>query len=1279
MSTPSSQSVTDHWRSVLARFEKRGARVGKYSIQQRIGSGGMGRVYRASDTELSREVALKTLHEMSPANLLRFKREFRAVADLVHENLVQLHELFSDGELWLLSMELIDGVPFTDWVLAPLSGDRPVPPRRNPETEATRFLSVTATAVALGAATSPPPSSGSRQGIPIAPENEVRLRNALVQLLEAVAELHRGGIVHRDLKPANVLVDGAGRVVVLDFGVVGSAEAEVGSLFLGTPAYAAPEMLRGIAVPASDIYGVGCMLYECLTGLLPFEGTATQVLRAKEMEEPEPPQLIAKGIAKDLAELCQAMLERAPVRRPTAETALRLLGRESMAGRQRTAFFDRGAAGFVGRSADLAALDQGLTRARSGTPSAMFFVGPSGAGKTRLLEEFLKTTRAAQRAGEPRSTNDLIVLRGRCYEFESVPFKALDPIVDALASLVVGATRKRLQALPARDFAELRAMFPVLFSLPVDADKHDSLPPPADVEIVASAFERKRRAGAAFAALLQLLSERATVVLWIDDLQWGDRDSADLLIEALTLAHSMRLILFCTYREEGTTGAFVKELSQGLTKTKIVRVEHRTLEPLSTQETEQLLRAQSKTILADEDVRKLATEAGGNPYLVEAISRHATNASAGERFSLERAFSSTLARMPDSDRRLLETACVAGRPLAAPLLARATRVEGADAALARLRAEKLVKGFSAESGNLVEPYHDRVRQVISGLLTPEHRRRILLSIGEALLESAPRAHDMLADYFFFGGDFTQADRHARLAVGQAVRALAFDRAAELYRRILESPSTRDPAERRELTIALAEALVSAGRCAEATPHYLVAADGAHPELRRDLQRRAAEQRLVSGELEAGVAAIRPVLRELGMEYPATSRQAITRLVASVAWLELWGLRSLPGLGRQSDVERADVCWSAGKGLISSDSVRGGSFMLESLRYSLRAGDEVRTARGLAIYAMIRMYEGNASGVARGKVIFERAWEVARRLGNTYIRGVVLCTRGTAEMALGQFRVGLERMERGIELLREHGVGVTWEINTTVSSLFNARIWMGLYAEVADRLPRWQREAEQVANGFAVVQGEIYQANVDLAQGKPDVALARARDAATIWRHEAPTFQSWLALRTSLHSKLLLGDVRAARHELDGAWDQLDKSGLLRVHIMHVDAWLMRATILAAESAAGGRRNVRAMKTIAHKLGNDPKPLARACSFLVLAQAEELEGRADRARKSYRAAHDMFASMEVAAHSAAAAWALARFDGDARQHEALAAGLVARGITDPERFLNMLAPVAAPLR
>jgi predicted Ser/Thr protein kinase len=248
-----------------------GTVIGKYRIVGSLGRGATGVVYRAVDETLGREVAIKILSsEVAESDLLkRFRTEATALAKLNHHGIATIYELFSSGSDLLMVMEFVPGQ-----TLEQLS---------------------------------------DREG-PMAPARAAYL---VARLLSALEQAHRAGIVHRDMKPANVMVSHAGAVKIMDFGIArvrGVEHFTVDGCMMGTPAYMAPEHVRGEEIDErADLYAVGVIFYRLLTGRLPFNAETTVVMLQKHISEP-PTALHAHRT--DLPPWCESIVERAMAKRP---------------------------------------------------------------------------------------------------------------------------------------------------------------------------------------------------------------------------------------------------------------------------------------------------------------------------------------------------------------------------------------------------------------------------------------------------------------------------------------------------------------------------------------------------------------------------------------------------------------------------------------------------------------------------------------------------------------------------------------------------------------------------------------------------------------------------------------------------------------------------------------------------------------------------------------------------------------------------------------------------
>jgi serine/threonine protein kinase len=374
-----------------AEFESDGAR---YELGRMLGRGNAGAVYLALDRETGEQVALKKLFRIDTKSVLRLKREFRALTNIHHANLVKLYDLGRTGDSWFLTMEYIEGPDLLHY-LAPEAAAETKP-------EAER--------------------AGMRMNQPAHEVPYGRLVGAFLQLANGVHALHRAGMLHRDLKPSNVLVAN-GRVVALDFGLVRELDEEDALVthdgtISGTPAYMPPEQALGHKLSeVSDWYAFGVMLYQALAGRLPIEGrNANELLRRKLEREAPALEGIQPPIPARLNRLCMRLLQRDPKDRPSGDEVLEVLSwvepdtvnqdfpvQHSEVTLQTEARIRPVASSLFGRDRELAELQDALAQARRGEPVVVHVRGTSGAGKSSLLESFLE--HAERERGSVRHTS----------------------------------------------------------------------------------------------------------------------------------------------------------------------------------------------------------------------------------------------------------------------------------------------------------------------------------------------------------------------------------------------------------------------------------------------------------------------------------------------------------------------------------------------------------------------------------------------------------------------------------------------------------------------------------------------------------------------------------------------------------------------------------------------------------------------------------------------------------------------------------------------------------
>jgi len=712
----------------------------RFAVVRRLGSGGMGLVYEAFDRERGTRVALKVLPTRRPEALLRFKNEFRSLQDLQHPNLVRMGELFVHEDQWFFTMELVEGIDFLRyvWRKAPIY-DQP------------------------------------------------RLRSALRQLAVGLSTLHASGQVHRDIKPKNILVTPTGRLVILDFGLVHAGEAfEASDLHtVGTVAYMAPEQASSQPIDAAaDWYSVGVMLFEALTGHLPFEGAPRDILAAKRERDPPTVESFDPNAPADLASLCNQLLRLRPSDRPTGAEVLWRLGAAVPPSGGQVAPAAPPAAPFVGRTDELTRLRGAFAATSAGRAAVVIIAGESGIGKTALARRFTDLARAQR--------PDAIVLRGRCYEREAVAYKAFDGVLDALSRFLLQLAHDEAAALlPHGKTSLLARAFPVLGR--VDAV---AAAPPPEHEVL-DPQELRSQVFSALRELFSRLGERHPLVVVIDDLQWSDADSLALLGELMREPDPPALLLLATLRSDDTGARpAIRELPGTL---------QRLGDKVSTLHLERLPRADAETLArallneraappAQLDAQQLAEEARGHPLYIDELARHPVGFGLRQprALRLDEVLWSRVEHLDPASRQVLAAVAIAGGPLPQEAARRATHLppEDLDRVLTVLRVEHLTRTTGAERSDLVECYHDRVREAVVGHLAAGAEREIHRELALALAETADP--EQLAVHWHAAGERQRAANYAIRAAEAAADALAFARAARLYRFALELVDEADP-------------------------------------------------------------------------------------------------------------------------------------------------------------------------------------------------------------------------------------------------------------------------------------------------------------------------------------------------------------------------------------------------------------------------------------------------------------------------------------------------------
>ncbi len=1218
----------------------------RFELRRRLGAGGFGVVYEAWDRARNAVVALKLMRRRDPGALYRFKQEFRTLAEVVHPNLAQLYELCSDGETWWFTMELVDGVDAASFV--------------RPQAEPASFVRPEAedqtTAIVL--------DESSVRARPRQPADPDRVRQLFRGLTAGIAFLHESGKLHRDVKPSNVMVTRDGRVVLLDFGLVADPRDLPADEVAGTRPYMPPEAESGAAAlsPASDWYAVGVMLYELLTGVPPFDH-GVDLLAAKRAGPLRRPSAVAPGIPGDLERLCLELLAPSPDARPDgAEVVARLALRTSTKPRGRREV------PFVGREAELTALEDALDRARRGGRVVSLVHGASGAGRSALVQRFAE-------AHDGPLSGPCFVLAGRCFAQEAVPFKALDSVVDALCRRLQELPSASLAALLPDDVAILARVFPVLRQL---AAVRSRVPVAAAGDIV----YLRRRAFAALRTIALRLGEKTTPVVVLDDAQWGDTDGFGLLLELLRPPQPILVVLTCRSEDAATSGP-LRALLDDLSTRSDVELRDVALRELDSSSAAALARAWLGEGASSAQATAMASAGHHHPFFIAELCQTAGSAEADgglpAAIDLDALFRGRVERLPGAARRLLEVLALAGRPLPRHVALAASAGSGGASerfdepqALAALLGRRLLRARPAPGGEDLLLYHPKVGEVAAARMDAAEKSSRHLGLARALEQAGGTEPELLYTHFREAGEAAVAARYAREAAAQAREALAFERSARLTREALSLGSW--PAdERSRIRASLGEVLAAQGRPREAADEWLAAADDASRAEALAYRRRAMEQLMLSGYTDDGLVVLDRVLLDEDM------KRGPLHNVASLAFRRIMlaarGLEAGPLPAEAPDERellRMDTCWAAALGLTLKNPFQAADFHSRHLLLALRANEPGRLSRALSMEAFFTAFRGDESG--RASELCARAAELAERAESAYARALARFTQGIIAIFGVDFPGGLRLVRESERMFTALGLEAPLERDLVrqalAASLFRAGELIELGetfdALLEDARARGNRRSERM---LQVLAGAM----LDLVRDRPERAEARVHEAAPPGTERSLSVLDFRALQVRVWIAIYADRARDAVRLLLEQHPALLVSGLLRSRPLRLDLYQARA--VASISSARGRFDpllVLARRDIAAMEG-ESGAAARAVAAALRAQLLAAEGRTDAAAAKLDAAEVALRDAGVTLLAAAAQRRRGEWMGgeSGRDHrEAADAWMSSQGVVDPARLTAM---------
>ncbi|MBI4850250.1 MAG: protein kinase [Acidobacteria bacterium] len=1187
----------------------------RFLVQRQLGEGGFGIVYQVYDQHQDEIVALKMLQKWNGEALYNLKQEFRSLADIIHPNLITLYELYSEETEWFFTMELVNGISFLDYIWEECTTS----------SLTNKIGSLTSHLEALQTLPTKIFTNSTINFIPQYHRNKrVRLNlpfleKSLKQLAEGIFAIHQAGKLHCDIKPSNVLVTSDGEVKILDFGLVREltrrnlSPEQIGA---GTPAYMSPEQsLCGDLTEATDWYCLGVILYQSLTGQLPFFGSLQDILVNKLTHKPKHPKELFPDLPQSLSDLSMELLKPNAKDRPSGQEILakfRELAAEPIkdVDKEDAYRISSQEIPFVGRQEELSGLKEAFSVVnQENKPITVFVHGSSGMGKSALTRYFLDQLQT--------TLPSPVILSGRCYQQESLPYKAFDGVIDSLSQYLKEFSEEKDLFIPKETIA-LARLFPVLEQVKEIAKAT------SNSTSTLSSNELRRQAFSALRQMLVWLTKQHSVVVYIDDLQWGDIDSVALITEIFSAPDPPALLLIATYRSEEINSSPVLKTLLPLAKNdKLAEVRQIEIGKFNIRQAQELIISLlNKNSLAafstnQLPLAKLLHQSSGSPFFIIELAKYLQTSDASnsglQAFTsntLDEALKHRISELPDKAKYLLEIIAIAGQPIKLEVLGNILKEKiKKHGILLPLRSSHLIRIRETQDFEEIETYHDRIRETILSYLDENTLKEYHLNLALALESDIDTDPERLINHFYQAQLYHKAYHYAVIAAAHADQTLAFDHASELYelalKLIIEHKIPVLKTEIHQTRVKLATALTNAGRGKQASEAYLLAAqDAINQEEFVDLKRRAAEELLISGHIYEGLDILNEVLNSVGLKLAKTRSPAFLSLLYNRLKIKIRGLE----FNKHNvidvdsfDLLKIDTCWSAALGLSMIDTVRGADFQSQHLLLALKAGEPYRIARALSFEAAYssaaggKTQEYTAELLAQAKLLAEESKHPHAIALNIFIYGFVAFMQG-------RWKDAYEFDSLAEPMFRNKCSGVQWEIDSINVNTLHNLLLLGRYTEASQRLPGLLNEAHRRGD----IYGEsmlLYRVSymLHLANDKPEKAEKELSIVSERWSDKEFYQQHFLLLLAEIETALYSGKASLAWQFIKDKEPLLKKSFVLKAQILNL-FWLyaFARSALAMFSSTKDNTFLRLAEEMAKKIQEESMPWSNPFAQVIYA-------------------------------------------------------------------------------
>ncbi len=1110
-----------------------------FKLLKILGVGASSIVYEAHDTKANKVVALKTLSNIESFNTIQLKTEFRQIHHIIHPNLVGLYELFVDESNCFYTMERIEGVSYFEYV--------------QQESCITKRM--------------------------------MKVEASLHQLFSPFERLHASGITHGDIKPANIKVTPKGRVVVFDFGFSQISNSKnLDKRTVGTWDYMAPELLWDSSSPHSDWYSLGILLYEAVTGELPFSGNASEVLIKKQQNNYSTQFFHSHETPHWFTLLIQQLLQGDRENRADSETIRQLLKTEFPHNTLYTNPFKKHT--FFGRGVELDILEKMFFRTLDGKCSFVSIEGKSGIGKSALVEHFLQYI---------NRSHATIILKSNPTLQQHVAYNILDGIIDELVSHITIHELYKQMIVPDGMF-ELTQMFPSFLSIQcfrnLDTSSKDILPQDA-----------RKRGISALCVIVSQVSQILPVILSIDDIYSCDADSMRVFCEIISSSFLNNVSIIMTSQDFTGFDSEIESMNECILRNRNWKSEHIKLGPLDLESCKGIIKSSisQELQISDNALEKIVHQAHGYPlFIIMLLYSNQSLSIAIESDIMDDIFSHIFKSLDTISKEIMSIVSIAKSSISVDMLSQIMHnKDDLRTILYRLKHTHQINISAGEHSIQISMHNDRLKDVVLQSISSCVYSEINNRLASVLIDSRSEYYDTIASYLFLANQKDRAATYAYKAAQQAEKVFAFRKAADYYQKSLEWKSGDGY---HAIQYRLAWALFHGGYCTEAAPYFLEASHHLKEHEAYKSMSMALQSYFSVGLLDDGINIAKKMLSNIGLTYPKNNFTSVVSVMTNITKLCFYKNSKLltDSKYETSQDRQSELFGLIGKGLIYTSPLQGLDFMLRSLHRSLHVNDNTNVALILAyigggVFPNISLFRLNATDY------LQKVTDYAVQKNDIYLQAMASIWTAYSLLNKGDWQGLIDNSQKGVSLLVNNCKGTTWErVIGAVAHCFGLCAQgdlKGYYALAS----KWRDESIQKDDLYGAIFFSQYMIYCLIASDSCQEARSLIKWMRSKWNYKEFTIPDFYTLRVVILCALYeerYDDALSEYVEYESSFKQINgyRIALSRLDILMIEARLSLSLKLRNKS----HKKIRPIQKIARILKRDKRADSQANAFLFYA-------------------------------------------------------------------------------